>query len=91
MPARKVVFDDATSITMLDRETLLYEEANYSVAIWFDFMPRFFSRGRILHKSSIQQWKDFPSENDPNISAAKQDEIIEKVRKYWLRAPVEIE
>ena len=75
---------------MLDRETLLYEEPNYSVAVWFDFMPGFFSRGRILHKSSIQQWKNFPPGSEPSIPVAKQDEIIEKVRQYWHKEPVQI-
>ena len=78
-----MTFDDASSISMQDRETLLYEEPNHSVLIWFDVKPGFFSRGRVLYQSTIQEWKESPPGNDQSISAAKQQEIIAKVRQYW--------
>lgn len=90
MPARMVTFDDGSSITWKDRETLLYEEPGYTLRLWVDYEPGLFSKGRILRKDSLRHWQVFPQGAEELISPEKRDQIIARVRQYFGNTPVRI-
>ena len=60
-------FDDGSLIEWVDKETLKYSEGEFSVLIWVDFEPGFFSGGRIIKSSSILTWDKKPSERSEMI------------------------
>jgi hypothetical protein len=90
---KSYAFDDGSSIEWVDRETLEYFEGEYSALVWVDYAPGFFSSGRIIRTSSIQNWKKKPPDAPERIDDESRARIIEKVVQYYRagRTPVTIE
>ena len=80
-----IEFPDGSKVEWVDRETLRYSEDPKSVLIWVDFEPGFFSRGRIIKASSIQQWESVDTQEASTITNEKRTDIIEKIKKYYKR------
>jgi hypothetical protein len=80
---RKKIFEDGSSIEWVDKETLKYTESGFSVHIWVDFEPGFFSNGRIIKSSSIKTKDSLPWSSSTFIDENKKREIIEKIQKYY--------
>ena len=83
MGKQLINFEDGSLIEWEDRETIRYIEGRYSALIWVDFEPGFFSRGRIIRTSSIDEWELSPDEVDKKISASKKMEIINKIEQLY--------
>jgi len=79
----KIVFDDGSVIEWIDKETLRYSEGGYALNIWVDFEPGFFSSGRIVQAALIKDWSATPPGVASTISAAKRQDILDKVKKYY--------
>jgi len=82
MSTRKF-FNDGSSIEWIDRETLQYLEGEFSVLVWVDFEPGFFSNGKIIKASSIIKWDTKPDECTELIDEIKKKEIIDKIQQYY--------
>jgi hypothetical protein len=76
-----IKFPDGSSVAWVDRETLKYSDGSHSVLVWVDFEPGFFSKGRIIKASSIQEWES--AGDGVKITEDKKTEIINKVTKYY--------
>lgn len=77
------IFDDNSIVEWVDKETLKYTEGAYSVLVWVDFEPGFFSNCRIIKSSSISTWKTKPDDSSEEIDGDKRQEIINKIKKYY--------
>lgn len=87
----RMQFEDGSELAWIDRESLRYEERGYVALVWVDFGPGFFSRTKVIKLSSIANWHEKPEGQPDVISAQKQLEIVEKVRKYYSGRPVVVE
>lgn len=76
-------FDDKSSLSWKDKETLEYAERDYTLLVWVDFMPGFFSSGRVLKLDSLCKWTSSPKGSEALISNEKKEEIIGKVISYY--------
>ena len=76
-------FSDGTTLEWIDRETIRYTEGQSYVDIWVDFAPGFFSKGRVLRKSSLEQWTETPDSTSSQFDSKKLAEIIDKVQQYY--------
>lgn len=84
MPQLKTyTFDDGSSITWIDRETLRYSENDFDTKIWVDFEPGLFNSGRIIKASSIITWNKHPLGTPKSISKKQREMIIEKIKLYY--------
>ena len=90
MSADKVAFDDGSSIEWVNRESLRYIEPGYVALLWVDYEPGFFNRGRVLMMESLRRWHEAPANDAFEISSAKREEIVEKVRKYYGSRPLRL-
>jgi hypothetical protein len=70
-------------IDWIDRETLAYRAGELSVFVWVDFEPSIFSRGRVLHTDSINQWIDAEFNGVRTVTQQERDEIIGAIRQYY--------
>jgi hypothetical protein len=87
---KTLVLDDGSRLVWKDRETLCYEDAGRLALIWVDYEPGFFSRGRVIHMSSLERWHQTPQGADEAISDEKKGQIIAKVRQYFGNRPVRV-
>lgn len=76
-------FDDGSTLSWKDRETLEYTEGDYTLLVWVDFMPGLFSSGRILKLESLSEWTSSPEGAAAPIPNGKKDEIKSKVISYY--------
>lgn len=76
-------FEDGSSLSWKDKETLEYIEGDFILLIWVDFMPGLFSTGRILKLESISEWTSHPEGLKTTISDEKREEIKSKVFAYY--------
>ena len=85
--------DDGSSVEWVDKETLKYVEGDFSLLIWVDFEPGFFSNGKVIKASSMKTWNTTPKDGNKIIDDKKRQEIIEKIqqyyKKYWKKSRVE--
>lgn len=81
--ARKKVFDDGSVVEWVDKETLRYTNGSFSVLVWVDFEPGFFSTGRIIKASSIKKWDTFPNGDIETVNDMQKRDIIERIQKYY--------
>lgn len=79
----KKTFDDGSSVEWVDKETVRYSEGEFSVLIWVDFEPGFWSSGRVIRSSSIKNWSATPTGCSATIDAEKKREIIDKIQRYY--------
>lgn len=84
-------FDDGSSIAYTSRESVSYSEPGYSVDVWVDMGASFFSRTRIIKLESIRVWTQAPPGAERSITEDKRLEIVEKIKRYYARRPVEVE
>jgi hypothetical protein len=77
------LFEDGSSVEWVDKETLKYIRGKFSVLVWVDFEPGFFSTGRIVKSSSIEKWKTSPEGVTDEIDDASRNEIINKIKLYY--------
>ena len=75
----------ADQIVWLDRESVAYVRDGRSVAVWVDFAPGFFSRGREIHADSIKEWAATESMPATPVSANERREIIAALTSYYRR------
>jgi hypothetical protein len=78
-----MTFEDGSFIEWADRESLRYTEPGYVALLWVDYEPGFFNRGRVLMMKSLCRWHEAPAGEPLELSSNKQEEIVEKVRKYY--------
>ena len=81
--SKKLTFPDGSTMEWIDRETLRYVEGNLSVAIWTDFEPGLFSRGRVVRASAIKRWSTPPGTEMSPIDDATRERVIQKIRLYY--------
>lgn len=92
MPKKTIQFDDGSSITWKDRESLQYEDdVSHFALIWLDFEPGIFKKGRVLRSESLKRWHAYPEGSEGSIPPEKRAEIVEKVRSYMDGVPVRVE
>jgi hypothetical protein len=70
-------------VDWVDRETLAYRAENLSVLVWVDFAPGFFSRGRVIHTNSINQWVDAESKAVRTVTQQERNEIIVAIQQHY--------
>ena len=81
--ATRKVFDDGSSVEWIDKETIKYTEGDYSLLIWVDFEPGFFSYGRTIKSASIETWDTKPRGESKLIDENKKQDIIDKIQRYY--------
>ncbi|MDZ4157399.1 MAG: hypothetical protein U1E09_12675 [Methylococcales bacterium] len=81
--SKQFIFDDASVIEWIDKETLRYSEKDFSVSIWVDFEPGFFKSGRIIKASSIKNCNNNAEDKLEKITTSKKEEILAKVQNYY--------
>ena len=70
-------------VDWVDRETLAYRAGNLSVRVWVDFAPGFFSRGRVIHTNSINQWVDAEANAVRTVTKQERNEIIGAIQQHY--------
>jgi hypothetical protein len=85
MAAKIHSLPDGTSIEWVDKETLRYADASRSALIWVDFAPGLFSRKRVIHSSSIDNWEASGASIDApeRISDDDRVKILEAISTYY--------
>lgn len=91
MPDKQSFFEDGSSITWIDRETVKYEIGDRHVLVWVDYEGGFFSRGRVVRRQSLARWSDAGGSSDQEISLLDQEAIIAKVQAYFSGTKVRVE
>ena len=76
-------FEDGSAIEWVDRETLRYSEGEFSLLIWVDFGPGFFSRSRVLDVSRLKTWTTKPATTSPSLTDADRERVLRKVADYY--------
>jgi hypothetical protein len=79
----KIIFNDGSSIEWVDKETIKYIEGKFSLLIWVDFAPGFFSNERIIKTNSMKSWNTTPESGNKLIDDKKRQNIIEKIHQYY--------
>lgn len=77
------LFGDGCSVEWIDRETLKYSKGEFSLFVWVDFEPGFFSSGMIIKSTSIVTWDSFPEGSSNLIDENEKVEIIGKIQEYY--------
>jgi hypothetical protein len=80
---RSYRFDDGSSIKVIDRETLRYQENGLETLIWIDAEPGFFKGGRVIKASSIERGTRLSDGTSTDIDAEQRREIVEKALQYF--------
>jgi hypothetical protein len=79
----KKIFSDGSCVEWIDRETLKYSKESFSVLVWVDFEPGFFSGGRIIRTSSIKEWDTKPEGTTGLIHKVTKQNIINRIQEYY--------
>lgn len=80
---KNCIAEGNSSIEWVDKETLRYTENGFSVLVWVDYEPGFFSRGRIIKSSSIVKWDEKPDNGSDLIEPWQKQKIIGEIQKYY--------
>lgn len=87
--AKRVTFEDQSWIELLDREAILYGEADgHKMWISWYFNPGLLG-GRVLYRKDINRWRP-PHEDEP-IGQSKCSEIEGKVVRYCKHRKIPLE
>ncbi len=78
---QKIEFDDGSSVLWVNREGVEYRKGEFSVGVWVDYGPGFFSSNRIIIAASIFKWDTKPDGVPWEIDENTKEEIISKIRK----------
>lgn len=92
MPEMQRIFEDNSSVTWVDRETLRYQVGDRYVLVWVDYEPGFFKRGRVIRGSSLGHWEKIPGQEGlVEISLSERLDIIAKIRAYFSNERVRVQ
>jgi hypothetical protein len=91
MPNKQCFFEDGTSLSWVDRETLKYEAGARHLLVWVDYEAGFFNRGRVIRVESLRLWTDSSGHQGSELSPSEKTEIVAKVKAYFAGAKVRVQ
>lgn len=90
--SNKKIFKDGSFLEWVDKETLRYVEGGFNVLVWVDYFEEgLFSNGRVIKASSLVKWDSKPQNYSETIDELKKNEIINKIKEYYLNKKIRIE